>query len=85
MRTKCIDLAELINRYAEEDYVVVKLDVEGSEYNILPHLLKKGAFNKIDAIGVEYHEYLAPKNQTYSIRVFDQISKVFGIRNFAWS
>lgn len=84
VRTKSVDLAALVNKHAINDYVVLKMDVEGSEYTLLPDMLKKGALNKIDAIGVEYHTSLSPDNQPYDISVFNQIFTVFGIQIFAW-
>ena len=86
MKTKCVDLAELINRYDHNDYVVVKLDIEGSEYKILPDLLEKGALRKIDAIGVEYHSNLTPHDIGYNTPdSFAKIFNIFGIKLFKWS
>mmetsp|Transcript_32100 Transcript_32100/g.44502 ORF Transcript_32100/g.44502 Transcript_32100/m.44502 type:complete len:330 (-) Transcript_32100:282-1271(-) len=36
--------------------VMMKMDVEGSEYSILPRLLSSGALCALDSIFVEYHE-----------------------------
>ena len=86
MKTKCVDLAELINRYDHNDYVVVKLDIEGSEFAVLPDLLKKGALQRIDAIGVEYHNYIAPKDISYNTPdLFSKIFNIFGIKLFSWN
>ena len=40
---------------SEDDFVVVKLDVEGSEYTVLPHLLQTGAISLIDEMMLEAH------------------------------
>ena len=53
---QAIDVADLLRRRAtEEDYVVVKMDVEGAEYDIVPHLLASGVTHLIDEIFVEAH------------------------------
>jgi FkbM family methyltransferase len=39
----------------EEDFVVCKCDVEGSEFYLLDHLIKKGTINLIDHLYVEWH------------------------------
>eukprot|EP01065_Artemidia_motanka_P032548 TRINITY_DN39537_c0_g1_i1.p1 TRINITY_DN39537_c0_g1~~TRINITY_DN39537_c0_g1_i1.p1 ORF type:complete len:448 (+),score=134.98 TRINITY_DN39537_c0_g1_i1:97-1344(+) len=51
-----IDIAEFIrSRYRPEDFVVVKMDVEGAEHTLIPHLVKTGAVELIDEIFVECH------------------------------
>lgn len=42
----------------KERIYLLKLDVEGAEFEILPALIKKGLYEKIDYIVVETHEYM---------------------------
>jgi len=39
----------------EEDFVVCKCDIEGLEFYLLDHLIKKGTINLIDHLYVEWH------------------------------
>merc|ERR1712194_81991 len=39
----------------ENDFVVVKMDIEGSEYNILPSLISSGSLGLIDELFLEAH------------------------------
>ena len=41
---------------ADTDFVVLKIDVEGFEYDLLPHLIGEGFLNRIDVLAVEYHD-----------------------------
>ncbi|XWW92858.1 hypothetical protein V2A60_000785 [Cordyceps javanica] len=41
-----------------QDYVVVKMDIEGAEYDILPHLVEMQAWTVIDVLLVEWHNQL---------------------------
>ncbi|XP_038047892.1 uncharacterized protein LOC119721988 [Patiria miniata] len=51
-----IDLAQWIKEnFSVEDYVILKLDVEGAEFNILQRMLQTGAFKYIDKLYGEYH------------------------------
>ena len=51
-----VDLAGfLIRRFHVDDFVVLKLDVEGAEYAIIPHLIASGAVNLIDEMFFEGH------------------------------
>jgi hypothetical protein len=51
-----MDLAEFIKSHcSREDFVVMKMDVDGFEWDLLPHFLKKGTFDYIDEFFVEIH------------------------------
>ena len=39
--------------------VVMKLDIEGSEYDVLPQLITSGALCAIDALFLEWHPHMA--------------------------
>lgn len=36
--------------------VVMKVDIEGSEYSVLPHLLSRGVLCRLDFVAAEFHE-----------------------------
>ncbi|KHN94100.1 uncharacterized protein MAM_08030 [Metarhizium album ARSEF 1941] len=42
------------------DFVVVKMDIEGSEYDVIPHMADMGASSVIDYLFVEWH-YTLPE------------------------
>ena len=51
-----IDIADWLKRtVSTTDFVVVKMDIEGAEYEVIPHLLSTGAAALIDEIFVEVH------------------------------
>ncbi|MNE82871.1 hypothetical protein D3C80_1796350 [compost metagenome] len=50
--------------YSLDDLIIVKMDVEGAEYEILPHLLLSGVAPYIDYLYVEYHgQRVVPENR----------------------
>ncbi|XP_022107633.1 uncharacterized protein LOC110988446 isoform X2 [Acanthaster planci] len=52
-----IDLARWIkDTFTVDDYVILKLDVEGAEYDILRNMVDHGAFKYIDKFYGEYHD-----------------------------
>ena len=52
----CIDFATwLCDHTRPEDFVILKLDVEGAEYPILDHLLASDVTNRIDMLFIELH------------------------------
>lgn len=50
----CFDLAAALTRLAHVD--VLKIDVEGAEYVLLPHLITTGALELVDLLLIEWHE-----------------------------
>jgi FkbM family methyltransferase len=53
---ECISLSEFISsNFSKEDFIVVKLDIEGSEYDVLESLIETGAIFYINDLYVEFH------------------------------
>jgi FkbM family methyltransferase len=54
---ECIDIAYFIKNLDinQNDELWVKMDIEGEEYNIIPHLYKNNLLTKIDKIFIEWH------------------------------
>ena len=50
-----IDIAELLRKYTKEDEIVLKIDIEGTEYPLLMHLIKEHVLDLVDIIAVEFH------------------------------
>lgn len=62
IKTTCIDIADFIfsiSRPYKSTHLVMKLDVEGAEYDIIPHMLANGTFNYIDEFYIEWHNWRA--------------------------
>lgn len=58
---RCLRLAEWIaTRTTDEDYVTLKLDVEGAEYAVLEDLLATGYAKRLRRVWVEFHDWLMP-------------------------
>ena len=76
-------MARLIRLYNPEDFVVLKMDIEGSEYDIIFHLMAEHVFSLIDEIGVEYHGYLSPFKSVEDL--FSQYFKRMKTHEFNWN
>lgn len=79
---KCVDIARLIKQYKVEDIIVLKVDIEGAEYDLLMDFFKKDVFKLIDYIAVEFHPYI-PVYSTESILM--QMMNVSGVQLLKWS
>tara|TARA_R110000824_G_scaffold172421_1_gene350241 strand:+ start:191 stop:871 length:681 start_codon:yes stop_codon:yes gene_type:complete len=57
MNVQCIDLFDWIKRNVnKENYNILKIDIEGAEYEVIKHLLNHGAQEYIDEWLVEFTE-----------------------------
>jgi FkbM family methyltransferase len=64
IEVKTFDIASFIrDERATYPIIVIKLDVEGAEYQILEHLLNAGVGNLIDTLYVEFHHETAPRDE----------------------
>ncbi len=53
---QAIDIAHwVLSNTTEDDIVIMKMDVEGSEYRLLPHLIETGVVQRLKEIRVEWH------------------------------
>ena len=52
-----IDFSSLLNNYSSYDEIVVKMDIESSEYEVLDKLIFDKTINLIETLFVEFHGY----------------------------
>ncbi len=59
-----IDFAKyIIDNFNKDDYIVLKIDIEGEEYNLLERMIETGAIFYIDKIYCEWHYKLFKKDE----------------------
>jgi FkbM family methyltransferase len=52
----CIDFSKyLMKNFSNKDYIIVKLDIEGAEYDVMQSLIETKAISLINELYVEYH------------------------------
>ena len=53
-----IDIAKFImDNFTKDDYIIIKMNCEGAEYDIIPHLQKHGLISWIDRWYIQWHWY----------------------------
>lgn len=55
VKVPCIDLDSFIKSFNDDDYIILKLDVEGAEYEILNKLIDTETIKRINEIHGEFH------------------------------
>ena len=69
LKVKAIDFAEfLTSNFSNEDYLIVKLDIEGAEYKVIEHLINTKAIKLIDEIWVEWHDMFYKGIDHFAVR-----------------
>ena len=68
-KVECFELARFIKELPDEDELVLKMDCEGSEYEVLEHLMSKGVDERISFLWIEWHDFgvLDPTERRKSI------------------
>ena len=67
---QAIDFSEfLLNCCNQTDFVLIKMDIEGSEFDVLDKLLETNAYKLINELYVEFHERFFPEMQPYKEKI----------------
>lgn len=73
----CFDLSSWIKETfeKEEDYLILKLDIEGAEYEVLNKMIEDGTIDMIDEFWGEWHhtKIQDPKTLSLSNKVYDYL------------
>lgn len=56
MTVPCIDLSQWIKEnFSQEDYIILKLDIEGAEYEVLNKMLRDNTIEYVNKLYIEWH------------------------------
>ena len=87
IKIPCLDIVELVKAFRKEDFVFLKIDIEGAENELLTQLIQRGALDFIDYIAVEYHPYTwnmeRPEFES-KINSFNSILISAGVKFIQW-
>jgi FkbM family methyltransferase len=73
------DLSKFIENLEDREYLLIKMDIEGSEYPVLRHLIKEGTISKIDDLYVEFHDWAMATEDSNTTSSLIQEIKNLGI------
>lgn len=72
----------IINNFKKEDFIIVKMDIEGSEYPVLEKMILDESIHLIDEIYIEFHNHLL-KNKFDENKIKNTITSL-GIKLTEW-
>jgi FkbM family methyltransferase len=61
---KTINFSEFLFNFDKDDYLVVKLDIEGAEYEVIESILDSGAISRINELFIEWHDHFFTKSSS---------------------
>lgn len=73
---KCVDLAEWIkNNFKKEDFIILKMDIEGAEYEILEKFLNNDVIKYVNKIYIEFHNIRCGRTKADDSLLVEKLSK----------
>ena len=80
-----IDVADLLRKYKEDDEIVLKIDIEGTEYKLLKHLIEQEVLKLVDIIAIEFHERFLDIKDVKALRTeFNNYFTTHNIKSVPW-
>jgi FkbM family methyltransferase len=78
IEVQTIDLSKFIqDNFSKEDYIILKLDVEGAEYDILDKLFETNIIEYIDEFYCEFHtQWLSPEFAQREINLRKKLEEI---------
>jgi FkbM family methyltransferase len=55
VKVPSFDLSSFINSFDKDDYIILKLDIEGAEYEVLNKLINDGTIHRVNEFHGEFH------------------------------
>ena len=81
---ECIDFSKWIkDNFSKEDYIFVKMDIEGSEYKILPKMIEDGTMSYIDTLVIEWHDWIMPDFKSDTLELQKKLQNL-GVNVMPW-
>ena len=83
-KVKSMSLSNFLDTFNEDDYIVVKLDIEGSEYFVIEDLFTTKKIEMIDELYIEWHDHFFPHFKALGDDLRNKLSKIDLIVHNDW-
>jgi FkbM family methyltransferase len=81
MFVRCAEIARIVKLYGENDFLVLKMDVDGAEYKLLADFLDKDVLKLIDVMIITFHSDDSFNRGNSSQNIRSQLLNFFVIQN----
>jgi FkbM family methyltransferase len=79
-----IDFSRFLSELPEDSNVICKMDIEGSEFKVLRHLIEQNTITKIKEIYIEFHERFMPEESVQSKEILVRQITDLGVKVHLW-
>tara|TARA_B110000196_G_C20767158_1_gene484851 strand:+ start:50 stop:649 length:600 start_codon:yes stop_codon:yes gene_type:complete len=82
-----VDLNDFIlSKFSLEDHIILKLDIEGGEYDILPHMIQNGSIQYINELYIEWHHTkLSQYTEEEHDALVEELKTKYNLEGIYWS
>ena len=81
---QCIDVVDFFQKYKIESVSLIKINIEGSEYDLLERIIELGLHKKIDNFQIQFHRFVEHCD-TRRKKIQDSLSKTHRCTwNYDW-
>ena len=78
----CVDIDRIIREHKDKEYIILKLDIEGAEYELLNYMFDKGTFNYINELYIEFHTDKVNKTKENNNILIDKLKSYPNLKLF---
>lgn len=83
-KVEAIDFSKwVLENFTEEDFIILKMDIEGSEYKVLPKMIEDGSIKFINNLIIEWHNWQFPQYNDLTRSLSTEISSL-GVQVSGW-
>lgn len=79
-----IDFSKFITQLDNSSHIICKMDIEGSEYTVLPHLIQNNTISRIHTLVIEFHSRLLGISKEIDDKLIESIQSK-GVNVVQWS
>lgn len=80
---ECFDLDKYIKTFRPDDEIILKMDIEGAEYTVLPHMITGGSISYINQLLIEWHNEKVFVSKDKDRELIEQLRR-YGIPISEW-
>lgn len=79
-----LNFSRFVSELPEDANIICKMDIEGSEFFVLRHMLKEGTISKIKDIYIEFHERFMPSESAETRQEIVNNITALGVNVHTW-
>ncbi len=84
VKVETVDICDILKKFSYDDYIVVKMDIEGSEYEVCRRLLETEDLVKINKMFVEWHVGIVGSESHESTNDLKHKIRSYGVELHDW-